>query len=445
MKTKKIIFITGTIIGLILLMMVFFVYIVISSKKLNNGYNYNQLKENNTNDEMVTQTFKVSPNNLYVDKYNERFSNYSKLNEVTYAYESARYYINNNKLYKDDGTVSEVNINGETPKYLTMGYSGCSGSGIMVLTEEGNIYGSIYYKEWKQLYDGGKASEIFFIDNYAHEGATCSYYLAFALIDNELYQYVVNGEGEIIKFEKQNHEVNMFGNYILFADSALYRSYYNKLNNSVTIDKNEFLSDDDGNKILVSFIFEKDDLYYIIDTNGNMYTFSSQYSNDKVELTKINTNIGKINHIEVVSNNELDEDKFKYHIKKIVFYDSDGNKITYSEENNFKLYYAENSYLYDKTYNFNNVTITLKGKIISIRDKNDNKLTNDIIKVFSTEDIHHIGYHQYMSNSSNKLEEDKNIIDISINCNESSCDSAFTLYQYNISENKLTIYNNTEN
>lgn len=63
MKTKKIIFITGTIIGLILLMMVlFFVYIVISSKKLNNGYNYNQLKEEITNNTQIT--YDELPENL---------------------------------------------------------------------------------------------------------------------------------------------------------------------------------------------------------------------------------------------------------------------------------------------------------------------------------------------------------------------------------------------
>lgn len=63
MKTKKTIVIVGTIIGLILLMMtLFYIYIVISSKKLNNGYNYNQLKEEITNNTQIT--YDELPKNL---------------------------------------------------------------------------------------------------------------------------------------------------------------------------------------------------------------------------------------------------------------------------------------------------------------------------------------------------------------------------------------------
>ena len=105
-------------------------------------------------------------------------------------------------------------------------------------------------------------------------------------------------------------------------------------------------------------------------------------------------------------------------------------------------YILINSINYDKIYYIGNIIITLKNNFLAIRDTNQNKLIDEEIKISSIDDISTIDYHEYLPTNSSTLKKDKNIIDIYLYCKEDSCDSAFILYQYNVSNKTLSKYNN---
>lgn len=105
-------------------------------------------------------------------------------------------------------------------------------------------------------------------------------------------------------------------------------------------------------------------------------------------------------------------------------------------------YILINSSNYDKIYNIGNIIITLKNNFLAIRDINQKKLIDEEIKISSIDDISTIDYHEYLPTNSSTLKKDKNIIDIYLYCKEDSCDSAFILYQYNVSNKTLSKYNN---
>lgn len=301
----------------------------------NNKSNSNEDKTEINSDQVTIKDFIVSPNNLYINKYNEMFNNYSRLTEVTYH--NIQYYIEKGKLFKkSDDVVSEVDISGETAKFIAEGWSGCSGNELMILTEEGNIYSIDMDFNVSKKYDGGNAKEILFINNYVDVNSTCNRYLPLALIDNELYH--INNDGTI--FKEDRHEYVIYGDYILYSDGTMNAYKYNdRLKNLEVID--EVLIDQNNNKILVSFMFGTDKLYYIISSNGNIYSFpnkSSEVGVFKFQLTKVDSKIGKIKRVKVFSDND-------FSINKIELFGNNSKSFDFKSSDDNKLYFVDDLYL----------------------------------------------------------------------------------------------------
>lgn len=177
------------------------------------------------------------------------------------------------------------------------------------------------------------------------------------------------------------------------------------------------------------FILTKDGKVYVVD---NIYNLNS--------LEDISNNITEISFDGQVEDMGYTKDFVSPPISKYLVLKTNYGEYLFNSSS-YDKYILINNSEYDKVYNVGDIIITLKNNSLSIRDINLKKLIDDNITVSSIDDISRIGYHEYLSDNSSELQEDKNIIDIYLYCKESSCDSAFTVYQYNIANKTLSIYN----
>lgn len=92
-------------------------------------------------------------------------------------------------------------------------------------------------------------------------------------------------------------------------------------------------------------------------------------------------------------------------------------------------------YMYDDLYIMGDILITVKDKEMIIKNLRNEMLTQGTIKLLSNNAINRIEYHN------NNGKEDTNLIDIYLHCNainlEENCDSAFIIYQYDVSKKEL--------
>ena len=115
--------------------------------------------------------------------------------------------------------------------------------------------------------------------------------------------------------------------------------YNDRLKNLEVID--EVLIDQNNNKILVSFMFGTDKLYYIISSNGDIYSFpnkSSEVGVFKFQLTKVDSKIGKIKRVKVFSDND-------FSINKIELFGNNSESFDFKSSDDNKLYFVDDLYL----------------------------------------------------------------------------------------------------
>ena len=199
-KNKKVLVILFITLGIIVLISTILI-ILSQNNNLNNSITNNK-EENNINNkeennddigELKTKIYKISSDNLYVNKYEKQYTDYSRLTEVTNALD-IKYYINNGDLYKNDsGNISQVDIGGEKAKYLAVA-ADCGGVSIFVLTNNGDVYGQFYSddKTFTLMYDGGDAEEILIL-NESRIFTTCGEKTIYILKNNQLYSLFDNG------------------------------------------------------------------------------------------------------------------------------------------------------------------------------------------------------------------------------------------------------------
>ena len=326
----------------------------ISNDEINNNSEYD--KESIDGTEIKYQEYShhidITASNLYVNNMEKQYTNYSKLTETNYH--DKYYYIKDGKLFKKDNeTISEVSLNGETAKYIATGWSGCSGNEIMILTEEGNIYSIDMTFAVNKKYSGGNAKEFLYINNEPQLFSTCSIFVAYALINDKLYRLPFSN-GENISERSLSHPYSLIldrGNeyierfeYLFYPDGSINKYVYFYGNNTI---QNEFIKKENGEKLLISFLYKLDESDYLVDTDGNVYeiihpTTSSKNGYAEVKLKQINESNKKVKYIDLYYN-------FKKNIKAnktissnymITFNYDDGTMISYTTADNREIYFS---------------------------------------------------------------------------------------------------------
>jgi len=358
MKMKKKIYL---IIGIVLIIVVFVFVLFITMNKdnssSNNINNDNDISQEDDKGKLKTKTYKINSDNLYVNKYEKQYTDYSKLTEVIDMLD-VKYYINNGDLFKDDGgNISKIDISGEQAKYLAIG-SDCGGVSIFVLTNNGNVYGRSYTdEEIKLIYNGNDAEELLVL-NESKIFTTCGEKMVNILKDNELYSIYEESttRKDISPFSIAFYaDDNNNSKILLYPDGSVNNYMYCSdaecaLDNSNI--KNEFITDNNGNKILVSFIFSKDNINYIIDTNGNMFKLNVPSFDTSIGISKFtiekeeNINLSKIDYVEVSSYTKEEIYNYKNYevsdkIETLTIFDIDGKKISFTSMNNSLKYIDE--------------------------------------------------------------------------------------------------------
>lgn len=311
-------------------------------------------KQKDIKNEEYSYHIDVTENSLYVDIMERNYTNYSKLTEVTYH--DIKYYIENGKLFKNESdVVSEVNINNETAKFIASGWSGCSGNELMVLTKEGNIYSIDMNFNVNKKYNGGNAKEILYVNNEPQMFSTCSTFVAYALIDEKLYRLPYSTGGKISE-RSASHPYSFIIDdgrlqYLLYPDGSMnkYGYFYDMQSNNMPEIQDGFIKDETLEGVenkLVSFVFQLDNNYYLVDTHGHIYRIiEPQKVNDSryAEVSLIaesslvnNENIKSID-LYYSSKKDIKTNNTKSYTEKITFNLDDGSKKIYSTANNDKI------------------------------------------------------------------------------------------------------------
>ena len=309
----------------------------------------------------------INSNSLYTDVMD--YTNYSRMTEKSFM--RRKYYINDGKLFSAEvsgGETTEVNINGEKAKYIAYGNSGCSGSALLVLTENGNVYQIDMNHTVSKIYGDGKAQEILIINRDIYMFSTCETFSSYILIDNKLY-YLPNYDDKIIEKEiihpysliiedTINKNQDKKYEYLLYQDGSINKYvYYKFLSDSRNFDiQNEFVKDNNGNKILISFVYYLDNIIHFVDTKGNVYSIVRPTEKEAIGYTEFKLEESKdfekkVKSIDIIYKNKYNSvngDTLSQ-MEQITFNLEDGTKKVYSTDNNDNiafdsLYYFSNWY-----------------------------------------------------------------------------------------------------
>lgn len=301
-----------------------------------------------------SHTFNVSSNDLYVDMQEEKMNNYSRETSIDVA--DNNYYINDGILYvAHNGNKDAIDLNGEQAKYLGLAQSSCSGSFLAILTQSGNIYrvdfpnSSDFPKKANLIYNRGNATEII---TYTHTNdihMTCSSPMLFALADNELYFIPFDFNINLDVDYKTRNEIRPYSvvyhinanevswkndgddsSILLYPDGKLNKYVYSYNNTEV---KDEFVTDENGNNILVSFIFNMNKEIYIVDINGKVYKIvgPDNYSEEKLLPFTVERDLSFDKKIKSVNVDYTSKDYQQNYI--MVFNYNNGTKKEYSTKN----------------------------------------------------------------------------------------------------------------
>lgn len=311
---------------------------------LSYGKDSKGVEEGTTVDDDVVHyrhTFNVSPDNLYVDLQEERMKNYSRETKISLS--EYDYYIKDGLLlvsftHRDE--TRSIDLNGEQAKYLGFAQSGCSGSFLAVLTQSGNIYkinapnSSDFPKKANLIYNKGDATEIVTYTKTNDIYMTCSYPILFALVDNQLY-YISSGfDIELKDNYETRDEFSPYSvvfdfyiddkrfNLLLYPDGSLNKYIY-----GIGDIENDFVTDENGDNILVSFIFYLNNEVYVVDIKGDIYKIVGLNNYDGKEVTPFT--VEKEFSFKVKS---VDVDFYKG-MYEVVLNFNDGSKKEYSTKN----------------------------------------------------------------------------------------------------------------
>ena len=342
---------------------------------LSNESNQNNLSnesdQNNLSNEEYSYHINVNENSLYVDIMEKNYTNYSKLTEITYH--GIKYYIEKGKLFKNENDViSEVDIDSETAKFIASGWSGCSGNELMILTVEGNIYSIDMNFNVSKKYSGGNAKEILYVNNEPQMFSTCSTFVAYALIDEKLYRLPYSTDGKISErsishpysfiIDDGSLEDNRL-QYLLYPDGSMnkYVYFHDMRSRDMPKIQNSFIKDEslkENENKLISFIFQLDSNYYLVDIHGHIYRIirpQNVSDNGYTDVSLVtepslvnNKNIKSID-LYYSSKKDIKTNNTISHTEEIIFNLEDGSKKVYSTDNNDKISF-NSTYYFTKYY-----------------------------------------------------------------------------------------------
>lgn len=282
--------------------------------RINNEWNLYVIKSNELLSKLTTKKYDISNDNLYVSEQEKKYSNYERSLSVKTT-KNFEYYIENDKLFlKNNGVISELNLENETPKYLAIG-ADCGGVYVQCLTKEGNVFLLNKYIEEldiKKVYDKNDAEE-FLLFNEDVITTTCGKLSLYVILDDERMLYIPPDYQEESNYKTRNDihpystvfrmKDDSIGNGIVLHPNGTVNKYMylygSKFDNS-----QEFITINDK-ELLVSYIFEANEKVYIIDTDGSIYevTNINDKNNEKtlIKLEKSNVISEKIKYVEVLS------------------------------------------------------------------------------------------------------------------------------------------------
>ena len=196
------------------------------------------------------------------------------------------------------------------------------------------------------VYNKGNATEII---TYTHTNdihMTCSSPMLFALADNELYFIPFDFNINLDVDYKTRNEIRPYSvvyhinanevswkndgddsSILLYPDGKLNKYVYSYNNTEV---KDEFVTDENGNDILVSFIFNMNKEIYIVDINGYVYKIvgPDNYREEELLPFSVERDLSFGRNISVINVDYFyDNDKLNY---EIIFNSSAGTKKEYS-------------------------------------------------------------------------------------------------------------------
>jgi hypothetical protein len=275
--------------------------------------------------EITNYHLAISSDNLYVDSQEEKYKNYARETKV-YDVENNLFYIEDGNIYYEKNNEKiKININNEKAKYLGKLVPCSAIPYILALTESGNVYVLNNLDTFEVLedaillYDGGDAEEILPI-NEDQIYATCTVSTLYVLVDNELYSISMKSKniGENYGTREAVHQFSLaysftssntdwisaseyWSSVLLYPDGSLNKYIYGQHDNADI--KSEFVLDDNGEKILVSYIYNSAGEIYFIDTNGVIYKIIGPDNYDEKEVLpfsveKVNEN-KKVSYIDV--------------------------------------------------------------------------------------------------------------------------------------------------
>lgn len=317
--------------------------------RINNEWNLYVIKSNELLSKLTTKKYDISNDNLYVSEQEKKYSNYERSLSVKTT-KNFEYYIENDKLFlKNNGVISELNLENETPKYLAIG-ADCGGVYVQCLTKEGNVFLlSKYIEELdiKKVYDKNDAEE-FLLFSESEITDTCG----------SLSAYVVTNDNKMLSFGfetydtyKSREEVHPFSlvfrtketktsnGVVLYPDGTINKFMY-PFNSTAGKDvynnvNQEFVKVDDKD-LLVSYIFEANEKVYIIDTDGIIYEVTNINDDSDartlIKLEKSNVISEKIKYVEVLSYVRNIEYRYKNievtdKVNQITLYGENGTKV----------------------------------------------------------------------------------------------------------------------
>lgn len=301
----------------------------------------------------------VSENSLYVSKHEREYTEYSQLTEITFM--DMKYYIDDGILIRDEnGKSEEVDLGGEKAKYLAHGMSSCSGSGLFVLTVNGNVFKIDMSLNVEKRYSGGDATEILVISYDYEMFSTCNYYSPYALIKNKLYYIGYLDNKTIVEREKMRPYSLILSDYsykkyLLYPDGSINKyAYYGDPNNHDTLIPNEFITDDSGKKVLINFVFYLDKNLYLVDVTGKTYTITlpaidNTYGHVEFKLSRATDfDIIKAIDLKYTKKYDIDKETVVSYSEMITFTFENDNQKTYSTDIGDDLSYNTSYYFEGK-------------------------------------------------------------------------------------------------
>lgn len=309
--------------------------------RINNEWNLYVIKSNELLSKLTTKKYDISNDNLYVSEQEKKYSNYERNKKITIDRDS-EYYIENNKLFlKKNGTVSEVNIENETPKYLAIG-ADCGGITVVCLTSEGNVFllnRGTYDLNIKKIYDKKDAKE-FLLFSESRVFTTCGE-LSLYIISNDNKMFNIFDTPEYKTREEKhpfslafNTNSNDTGYSIILYPNGMINKYMYPFGGE--FDNIQEFINMNNKELLVSYIFETNEKVYIIDTDGIIYevTNINDDSDAKtlIKLEKSNVISEKIKYVEVLSYVRNMEYRYKNievtdKVNQITLYGENGTKV----------------------------------------------------------------------------------------------------------------------